>query len=152
MYPLGAVAEDMEANGHHEPNSGDDEPDNGDRSHRGKDHGGSRRRITPQSVEALVGGWPTTAARDYRSEESSEEFNLKRHEHPRGKPLSEMARLTGPNPSSGPVETVKPEECRPEGYPTPRTITGGGESAERKRELGREDSGGGDLWRFHDPG
>lgn len=28
---------------------------------------------------------------------------------------------------------------------TPRTITGGGESAERKQELGREESGGGDL-------
>lgn len=30
-------------------------------------------------------------------------------------------------------------------WATPRTITGGGESAERKKELGREDSGGGDL-------
>lgn len=30
-------------------------------------------------------------------------------------------------------------------WSTPRTITGGGESAERKKELGRENSGGGDL-------
>lgn len=30
-------------------------------------------------------------------------------------------------------------------WPTPRTITGGGESAERKKELGREKAGGGDL-------
>jgi len=30
-------------------------------------------------------------------------------------------------------------------WPTPRTITGGAESAERKQELGRKDSGGGDL-------
>jgi hypothetical protein len=30
-------------------------------------------------------------------------------------------------------------------WATPRTITGGGESAERKRELGRDESGGGDL-------
>lgn len=30
-------------------------------------------------------------------------------------------------------------------WPTPRTITGGAESAERKRELGRLESGGGDL-------
>ncbi len=30
-------------------------------------------------------------------------------------------------------------------WPTPRTITGGGESAERKQELGREEAGGGDL-------
>jgi len=31
------------------------------------------------------------------------------------------------------------------GYPTPRTPTGGPESAERKQELGRTESGGGDL-------
>lgn len=30
-------------------------------------------------------------------------------------------------------------------WPTPRTITGGGESAERKKELERMDAGGGDL-------
>lgn len=30
-------------------------------------------------------------------------------------------------------------------WATPRTITGGAESAERKKELGRENSGGGDL-------
>jgi hypothetical protein len=30
-------------------------------------------------------------------------------------------------------------------WPTPRTITGGAENAERKKELGRENSGGGDL-------
>lgn len=30
-------------------------------------------------------------------------------------------------------------------WATPRTITGGGESAERKKELGRENAGGGDL-------
>jgi len=30
-------------------------------------------------------------------------------------------------------------------WPTPRTITGGAESAERKKELGRKDAGGGDL-------
>lgn len=30
-------------------------------------------------------------------------------------------------------------------WPTPRTLTGGGESAERKKELGREEAGGGDL-------
>jgi hypothetical protein len=30
-------------------------------------------------------------------------------------------------------------------WPTPRTITGGGESGDRKRELGRKESGGGDL-------
>ena len=33
----------------------------------------------------------------------------------------------------------------PDNWPTPRTITGGAESAERKQELGRTESGGGDL-------
>jgi len=33
----------------------------------------------------------------------------------------------------------------PHGWATPRTITGGGESGSRKRELGRTQSGGGDL-------
>lgn len=32
-----------------------------------------------------------------------------------------------------------------QGWPTPRTITGGAESGERKQELGRTESGGGDL-------
>lgn len=30
-------------------------------------------------------------------------------------------------------------------WPTPRTVTGGAESAARKKELGRDESGGGDL-------
>lgn len=30
-------------------------------------------------------------------------------------------------------------------WPTPRTVSGGGESGQRKKELGREDSGGGDI-------
>ena len=33
----------------------------------------------------------------------------------------------------------------PAGWPTPRTVTGGAESAQRKQELGRPESGGGDL-------
>jgi hypothetical protein len=40
------------------------------------------------------GGWPTAAARDYRSEESTEEYNKARWDHSRGKPLSEVARQT----------------------------------------------------------
>lgn len=49
---------------------------------------------------AALAGWPTCAARDYRSEEASDEFNEKRWGHPRGKPLSAVAlnALTGPAP------------------------------------------------------
>src|SRR6185503_3183100 len=39
--------------------------------------------------------WPTAAARDYRSESATDEFNKKRWEHPRGKPLSAVAALAG---------------------------------------------------------
>lgn len=38
-----------------------------------------------------------------------------------------------------------PEVAEMDQWPTPRTVTGGAESAERKKELGREKSGGGDL-------
>jgi hypothetical protein len=41
------------------------------------------------------------------------------------------------------VRRTSVNECT--GWPTPRTITGGPESAERKQELGRTASGGGDI-------
>jgi len=37
------------------------------------------------------------------------------------------------------------EQAMLAGYPTPRTLTGGAESSRRKQELGRTESGGGDL-------
>ncbi len=40
-------------------------------------------------------GWPTPAARDYRSESASDEFNEIRWAHPRGKPLTAVATLAG---------------------------------------------------------
>jgi hypothetical protein len=39
----------------------------------------------------------------------------------------------------------RPQDAEVSTRSTPRTITGGGETAQRKKELGREDSGGGDL-------
>lgn len=47
----------------------------------------------------------------------------------RGNPMAERLTLSG----------------QAQQWATPRTITGGGESAHRKKELGRENSGGGDL-------
>lgn len=38
--------------------------------------------------EAMLAGWPTPAARDWRSESATEEFNKLRWSHSRGKPLS----------------------------------------------------------------
>jgi len=49
----------------------------------------------------------------------------------------------GPNQRDGKGNPYLPMQASL--WPTPRTITGGAESAERKKELGRMDSGGGDL-------
>jgi hypothetical protein len=48
------------------------------------------------SNQVLLAGWPTCAARDYKSNQSSEEFQNKQWEHPRGKPLSALATLATP--------------------------------------------------------
>jgi hypothetical protein len=60
-----------------------------------------KERVTPagRSISALLAsarrtpdkgctGWPTPAARDWKSEKASDEFNQQRWEHTRGKPLS----------------------------------------------------------------
>jgi hypothetical protein len=40
-------------------------------------------------------GWPTPATRDFKSETATDEFNVKRWKHTRGKPLSAVSTLTG---------------------------------------------------------
>jgi len=86
---------------------------------------GVRNRETPQSVKGLV-GWPTPIVNDSRGGRNSTAVrsnpNSKHHD---GMTLVDAVSLTG--------------------WPTPRTVTGGAESAERKQELGRTVSGGSDL-------
>lgn len=60
--------------------------------------GVSRSRLrasVPRTSETVRIGWPTPAARDYKSESASDEFNAKRWAHARGKPLSAVATLAG---------------------------------------------------------
>lgn len=49
----------------------------------------------------------------------------------------------GPNQAGSKGDLMLPSAAAQ--WPTPRTISGGGESAERKQELGRVNAGGGDL-------
>lgn len=67
--------------------------------------GVSRSRLRASALrisETDSTGWPTPAARDWRSESASDEFNEKRFSHPRGKPLTAMALLAGwPTPMAG---------------------------------------------------
>ena len=57
----------------------------------------------------------------------------------------------GSSQNEGQVEHKRPTNGTPsletwaKDWPTPRALTGGAESAERKQELGRTESGGGDL-------
>ena len=48
---------------------------------------------------AAQASWATPAARDWRSESATDEFNAERWTHTRGKPLSAQATLSGPTPN-----------------------------------------------------
>ena len=107
--------------------------------------------------------WPTPDAQTMNDGQSEEAWRI-RHERERlkgyngnggGTPLAPFAQMW-PTPRSAESEhsgrNVPAKEGQQTGlteaanlWPTPRTVTGGGESGERKRELGRTASGGGDL-------
>jgi hypothetical protein len=72
--------------------------------------------------QAALSGWPTCSTRD-------------------SKGGYEGGRIRNGKISTDTLDVV----AQLAGWPTPRTITGGPESAERKQELGRTASGGGDL-------
>ena len=59
--------------------------------------GAGKRGTGGDNLQTVVqtAGWATPAARDYRSEEATDEFNRKRWGHSRGKPLSAQVTLSG---------------------------------------------------------
>ena len=85
----------------------------------GNNRGGAAGRVGPirPSLESIAKDWPTATARDWK-DGACQNANV-----PENALLGRVAA----------------------NWPTPRTITGGAESAERKKELGRKNSGGGDL-------
>ncbi|MEM1346117.1 MAG: hypothetical protein AAGI34_16260, partial [Pseudomonadota bacterium] len=61
----------------------------------------SARRTSGTGCSSALFGWPTPAARDWKSESASEEFDEARWGHTRGKPLSAVATLAGwPTPQA----------------------------------------------------
>jgi hypothetical protein len=76
--------------------------------------------------------WPTPTSRDWKD-------------------IPGMSRARGDNPNGREdtlprkVHALQQDLEEAQNWPTPRTPTGGSESAERKKELGRTRSGGGDL-------
>lgn len=75
--------------------------------------------------EEFRAGWATPAARDWKSEAASAEFNATRDAHSRGKPLSYQAAApdSGETSSTSSAETERPGQLNPElplwlmGYP-----------------------------------
>jgi hypothetical protein len=84
---------------------------------RGEDHGGNRRRLTPQSVPALV-GWTTPNARDWKSETGSENNSYDKSPN-----LSRQVTMHGPTTKSSTALTGNRGALNPDfsrwlmGYP-----------------------------------
>jgi hypothetical protein len=77
--------------------------------------------LTALNLQAMLAAWPTPTARDHKDGMAAACENV------------EVNSLLGRA-----VHLLT-------GWPTPRCATGGAESAERKQELGRKESGGGDI-------
>jgi|GEM_PF-490315 len=67
-------------------------------------------------VVAQRANWATPTARDYRSESATDNFNVKRWGHTRGKPLSAEATLavSGPTPNGSTAPMEKPGQLDPD--------------------------------------
>ena len=82
--------------------------------------------VTALAMQVQLTGWATPAARDFKSESATDEFNDKRNAEVRGKPLSYQAVLTtlGSTASGSPAPTAKRGALNPalsrwlQGYPS----------------------------------
>lgn len=104
----------------------------------------------PPTSETGGSVWPTATSTDEASS-SSEACSTESGRHT-GTTLTHAVRqwpTAGANDFKGSNQEGQRrrqlDEAAEQLWPTPRTITGGPESAERKQELGRTESGGGDL-------
>ena len=108
--------------------------------------GGDRK--DEMGLDQQVRRWPTATAKDGDSAGNRSSQNChpgtSLHDATKHWPTPNTApesKQLGSNQISSPPSLGEAAKK----WPTPRTVTGGGESAERKKQLGREDAGGGDL-------
>ena len=74
------------------------------RSQNQKEIHGTKHGCACLAREADITGWATPAHRDFHSEEATDEYNQKRWEHSRGKPLSAEVTLAAWNTPHTPIE------------------------------------------------
>ena len=98
---------------------------------------GSNKKNCPKNFKEGI-NWPTPASRDHKGQDIPGRNG--------GVSLPHMVQ-TGEISHNGQADQGKNNTNgnRQELWATPRTVTGGAESAKRKQELGRTESGGGDL-------
>lgn len=107
----------------------------------------ARKRLAQATRERDYSSWPTAVKQDSAS--SGRHTTETGIMHP-GTTLTDAVR-TWPTPRTDEHGQMNSQDNgvalsrMAETWPTPRAITGGAESAERKQELGRTESGGGDL-------
>lgn len=85
------------------------------------------RASVRRKSDSASGGWPTASSRDWKDTPGM------------------ATEATNPDGSTRKRVDQLPRVALLAGWPAPRTVTGGAESAQRKQELGRTRSGGGDL-------
>jgi hypothetical protein len=116
---------------------------------------------TPLAIKVKQELWPTARSLDGSVNESLETWTARHHRKEVGQAtLAEFVHAKHKKgdlwstPRTGATESSRPnnkggiplaDQAKREQWATPRTPTGGPESAQRKQELGRTTSGGGDL-------
>lgn len=90
---------------------------------------GTKHGCADLNADAALASWATPAARDWRSESATDEFNETRWSHKRGKPLSAEATLTSwATPQAGDAkshrnETARRQRIPPTGIHAGQTLT-----------------------------
>ena len=109
----------------------------------------ARETLAPRTSAIGFSSWPTARAEDSESCGNHSGPNTHKGDSLTGVTKDWRTPNTRDHHMQGPREGHEQRQetlvDQIQAWPTPRTISGGAESAERKKELGRLDAGGGDL-------